>query len=123
MRGFPEIQSLYTTNGAWDLVAELGADSLSMYVNKTLKEIGEMLQERGDLRIAIEGHTDNVGDAGANQQLSERRAAAVKAYLEREFGVTGTRLEARGMGASQPAADNGTPEGRQQNRRVELVQL
>ena len=102
---------------------DTGSDVIRPESGPTLKEIGEMLQERGDLRIAIEGHTDNVGDAGANQQLSERRAAAVKAYLEREFGVTGTRLEARGMGASQPAADNGTPEGRQQNRRVELVQL
>ncbi len=87
----------------------------------TLEQIAKLLDDHGDLRLTIEGHTDSSGDAAANQQLSQRRAEAVKRALVEEHGVAGDRLEARGMGASVPAADNATPEGRQQNRRVELV--
>lgn len=102
---------------------DTGSERIRPESAPTLKQIGQLLQEHPDLRLVIEGHTDNVGDAGANQQLSELRAAAVKAYLEREYQVAGSRLESRGLGASNPAADNGTSEGRQQNRRVELVRL
>lgn len=89
----------------------------------TLKEIGTMLQQHGDLRIAIEGHTDDVGDDASNQTLSEERAAAVKAYLVETFGIDTARLQTAGFGESRPAAPNDSPEARQQNRRVELVRL
>ncbi len=87
----------------------------------TLEQIAKMLKEHDALRLTIEGHTDSSGNAAANQELSARRAEAVKRALVDEHGIAGDRLEARGLGASVPAADNGTPEGRQQNRRVELV--
>jgi outer membrane protein OmpA-like peptidoglycan-associated protein len=87
----------------------------------TLKEIAAMLNAHPELRLTIEGHTDNVGNAGANQALSEARAAAVKAALVERHGVAADRLEARGFGASKPAQPNGTAEGRAANRRVELV--
>jgi outer membrane protein OmpA-like peptidoglycan-associated protein len=89
----------------------------------TLKEIGDMLAAHPELRLAIEGHTDSDGDDTYNQDLSERRAAAVKAYLVASHGVDAGRLQTAGFGESKPAADNGTPEGKQQNRRVELVRL
>ncbi len=89
----------------------------------TLEEIGRMLADHPDLRIAIEGHTDSDGDDAFNQDLSERRAAAVKAYLVERFAVEGARLEASGFGETQPVGDNATAEGKQQNRRVELVRL
>lgn len=82
-----------------------------------------MMKAHPDLRIRIEGHTDNVGNAAFNQTLSEKRAAAVKAFLEKEYGIKGDRLEAQGFGDTRPVASNDTPEGRQSNRRVELVKL
>jgi OmpA-OmpF porin, OOP family len=89
----------------------------------TLKEIGEMLREHPQLRLVIEGHTDNVGQVAANQTLSEERAAAVREHLMTAYGIEAGRLEARGFGASRPAASNDAAEGRQANRRVELVRL
>jgi len=87
----------------------------------TLTLIARMLEEHPELKLTIEGHTDDVGDDAANLRLSERRAAAVKAALERQHRIAGDRLQARGIGEAKPAASNDTPEGRQQNRRVELV--
>lgn len=89
----------------------------------TLAEIGAMLRDHPELRIAIEGHTDSDGDDAFNKTLSEQRAAAVKAHLTSAFGIDATRLEAAGYGESRPVGDNATPEGKQQNRRVELVRL
>lgn len=102
---------------------DTGSDRIKPESAPTLRQIGDMLRQHGELRLKIEGHTDNVGSAEANMQLSQRRAASVKAYLEREFGIDGGRLEAAGLGATVPAASNDTQEGRQQNRRVELVRL
>lgn len=82
-----------------------------------------MMKAHPDLRLLIEGHTDSVGNAASNQTLSEKRAAAVKAFLEKEYGIAGDRLEAQGFGDTRPVASNDTPEGRQSNRRVELVKL
>lgn len=89
----------------------------------TLEEIGTMLQEHPDLSIRIEGHTDADGDDTFNQELSERRAAAVRQFLIDRHGIEEARLEAVGFGESQPVGDNDTPEGKQQNRRVELVRM
>lgn len=82
-----------------------------------------MLKQHSDLRLSIEGHTDADGVAGYNQDLSERRAASVRQFLVEKHGIDGSRLETAGFGASKPVADNSTPEGKQQNRRVELVKL
>jgi outer membrane protein OmpA-like peptidoglycan-associated protein len=71
----------------------------------------------------IEGHTDNVGAAGSNQSLSDKRAEAVRQQLIKTYGVDESRLQAKGYGASKAATTNDTPEGRQQNRRVELVKI
>jgi outer membrane protein OmpA-like peptidoglycan-associated protein len=87
----------------------------------TLQAIGDMLQQHADLKLVIEGHTDNVGAAAANQSLSERRAAAVRQALIAAYHIDAARLTSKGYGATKPVASNDTPEGRQQNRRVELV--
>ncbi len=102
---------------------DTGSDRVRPESTPTLKEIAEMLKEHADLRIAIEGHTDNVGNAASNQTLSEKRAAAVKETLVSRFGVDASRLETKGLGATKPVAPNDTPEGRQTNRRVELVKI
>ena len=100
---------------------DTGSDVIRPESTPTLREIAAMLKEHGDLRLTIEGHTDNVGGAEANRALSEQRAAAVKAHLVASEGIDASRLETKGMGDTKPAVPNATPEGRQQNRRVELV--
>lgn len=70
--------------------------------------------------VAIEGYTDNIGSKDFNLGLSERRADAVRSFLT-AHGVDGARISTSGGGESDPIADNGTAEGRQQNRRVEVV--
>src|SRR5690606_20818156 len=87
----------------------------------TLREIGDMLTRHADLRLSIEGHTDADGDEAHNLELSKRRAAAVKTFLVDTYGIEAARLEAEGYGETRPVAPNTSPEGRQQNRRVELV--
>ena len=100
---------------------DTGSDVVRPESTPTLKEIAAMLSEHADLQLTIEGHTDNVGAAASNLSLSQKRAEAVRAVLVSQFGVDGARLTAKGLGQTVPAAPNSTPEGRQQNRRVELV--
>jgi len=87
-----------------------------------LAEVAKMLQQNRDVKVSIEGHTDNVGSAAANQTLSEKRAQAVVAWLS-SHGIEGSRLQAKGWGASKPVDDNATEDGRAKNRRVELVKI
>lgn len=100
---------------------DTGKDVIRPESTPTLKEIAAMLSEHTDLQLTIEGHTDNVGAASANLTLSQKRADAVRAALVSQYGIEGSRLTAVGRGQSAPAAPNTTAEGRQQNRRVELV--
>jgi outer membrane protein OmpA-like peptidoglycan-associated protein len=72
------------------------------------------------LHLQVEGHTDSVGSDEYNQQLSERRADAVRDYIVQQ-GISAQSIEAKGFGKTDPIASNETTEGRQQNRRVELV--
>jgi outer membrane protein OmpA-like peptidoglycan-associated protein len=102
------------------ILFDTGSDRIKPESTPTLEEIADMLTSHADLRLLIEGHTDNVGNASANKALSEQRAAAVKAYLVSR-GIDAGRIETAGLGDTKPAAPNTTPEGRQQNRRVELV--
>ena len=82
-----------------------------------------MLQAHPDLKLAVKGHTDNVGTPADNLKLSEARAKAVMAALVKEQGIDAGRLQAKGLGSTKPAAVNTTAEGRQNNRRVELVKV
>jgi OmpA-OmpF porin, OOP family len=102
---------------------DTGSDRIRPESTPTLKEIGTMLKDHPDLKLTIEGHTDNVGSPQSNQALSEKRAAAVRQFLIDSYQVDGARLAAKGVGAGKPAAGNDTAEGRQQNRRVELVRM
>jgi OOP family OmpA-OmpF porin len=90
---------------------------------KVLAEIGNLMARRPDWRLRIEGHTDNVGNAKSNQELSSKRAQSVKAWLGAKQSVKAERLETQGFGDTKPVSDNKTDEGRKRNRRVELVKL
>jgi len=85
-----------------------------------LDEAARTLKEYGDITISVDGHTDSIGSDAYNEKLSLRRANSVKDYLERQ-GVTASRMTVRGFGKTNPVASNATPEGRAQNRRVELI--
>ena len=85
-----------------------------------LNLIAQVLAEDGR-SVKVLGHTDNVGDAESNRVLSRQRAESVAAYLV-AHGVDAGKLTADGAGQEKPLADNGTPEGRQRNRRIEFVE-
>lgn len=89
----------------------------------SLKDIADVLQASPGVRIKIIGHTDNDGDGAMNLALSKKRAAAVKSFLQSNFNIDPSRMETDGMGATEPVADNNTPAGKAQNRRVEFVKL
>ncbi|WP_133469363.1 OmpA family protein [Paraglaciecola marina] len=84
-----------------------------------LENVAKVLNRYEKTKLSIEGHTDSVGDANYNTQLSIQRANSVANYLQ-GTGVATNRLQTLGMGESQPIASNDTAQGRQQNRRVEL---
>ncbi|MES2900983.1 MAG: OmpA family protein [Pseudomonadota bacterium] len=85
-------------------------------------EITELLKRDPALKLSVEGHTDNSGDAQRNNVLSQERAAAVVATLLAS-GIDKARVSAAGLGAAKPLADNASEAGRAKNRRVELVKL
>lgn len=87
---------------------------------QTLDEATEVLRQYPDIRVEVAGHTDSIGSDEYNQGLSERRSKAVYDYLVGN-GIDAGRLNSQGYGESRPIADNATREGRQRNRRVELV--
>ena len=122
-----EVDVLYdalTAKGRWatqGILFETGKAELKPESRPVLKEIASTLQKYPDLRILIEGHTDNVGSAASNKTLSDNRAAAVKAALAADFGIAGDRMTSAGLGDTKPAVPNSTPAGRAQNRRVEIV--
>jgi outer membrane protein OmpA-like peptidoglycan-associated protein len=87
---------------------------------KVLNEVKKLLDANPALRLTIEGHTDNVGNAVTNKKLSADRADAVKDWLSKA-GIAATKLATAGFGDTRKVADNATEEGRAKNRRVELV--
>ncbi len=89
--------------------------------DRTLGQVAAVLARHADWTLAVEGHTDSVGTAAANQTLSQRRVEAVRARLAERHGVDTRRWTATGHGATKPRESNATIEGRARNRRVELA--
>jgi OOP family OmpA-OmpF porin len=105
------------------ILFDSGSDKIKGESYKTLADIGALLTENPTLRLSIEGHTDSDGADDYNMDLSKRRAAAVREYLITNYKIAGDRLESKGWGESKPIDTNDTPEGKANNRRVELVKL
>jgi OOP family OmpA-OmpF porin len=99
---------------------ETGKSDIKAESQPTIEQIVEMLKQNPDLKISIEGHTDNVGSDKSNQTLSENRAKSVMDALIAK-GIDKSRLSSKGWGSSKPIADNNTEEGKAKNRRVEIV--
>src|SRR5216683_560206 len=103
-----------------DVLFKTGRFELLPGARERLAKISGIVLAYPSLHLQVEGHTDSVGSDEYNQQLSEKRASAVRDYLVQQ-GIGAESIEARGLGKTEPVATNDTPEGRQQNRRVELV--
>lgn len=129
-----EIAAMAQVVSASELLNELNKNGfIALYINfdtgkaelkqdgiATVKEIAAMMKANPGLKLSVEGHTDNVGDAASNKKLSEARAKSVTAAIT-AGGVDASRLSAVGFGQEKPVADNRTEDGRAKNRRVELV--
>jgi OmpA-OmpF porin, OOP family len=123
--GGKDIKSALGTDGkivTHGILFDTGKDVLKAESLPTLKMILGLLNGDPGLKFSIEGHTDSQGSKEINQPLSERRAAAVRAWLAGK-GIDEARLKTAGFGDSQPIDTNGTPEGRANNRRVEFVKF
>lgn len=103
-----------------DLLFAVDSASVRPDLTSDLRTVASSLLKYPNSRIEVIGHTDNTGSAAYNQDLSQRRAVSVASVL-RESGVPGARVAAYGRGEDQPIASNLTPEGRAQNRRVEII--
>ena len=103
-----------------DVLFDTGSYTLKPGAREKLAKISGIVLAHPGLSLQIEGHTDSVGGDEFNQQLSERRADSVRDFLA-EQGAAPSSITAHGFGKTQPVASNDTAEGRQRNRRVELV--
>jgi len=103
-----------------DVLFKSGSFELLAGARERLAKVSGIVLAYPSLKLSVEGHTDSVGSDEYNQQLSEKRAQSVREYLIQQ-GIAGDSIVATGFGKTSPVASNDTPEGRQQNRRVELV--
>jgi len=105
---------------SYSIEFETGSANIKTGSYQLLNEIFESAVVAEGLKIGVYGHTDNSGSDAVNTPLSEQRADAVKAYLQKK-GLPSNRIEAKGFGSSKPIADNATAVGKSKNRRVEIV--
>ena len=102
------------------LLFDFDSSTLRTASRTDLTNLANTLTDMSDTELMIAGHTDSVGSDDYNMKLSERRAQAAASYLMSR-GVSGSRINVKGLGESEPVASNDTAAGRQQNRRVELI--
>jgi outer membrane protein OmpA-like peptidoglycan-associated protein len=107
----------------WNIEFETGQATLTPVGERNMFQIKDDLAIAGALFVTVNGHTDNVGSRAANVDLSERRAAAIKDWLQRKApsNFPDSRFRIHAYGDTRPIASNGTAEGRAKNRRVEIV--
>ncbi len=103
-----------------DVLFEFNQADLIAGATRNLAPLVKALESDPEQTVIVEGHTDNIGSKGYNLSLSEKRAESVKAYLTSQ-GIDGSRISTEGLGFEFPVATNNSNEGRQQNRRVEII--
>jgi outer membrane protein OmpA-like peptidoglycan-associated protein len=103
-----------------DVLFDTGKSDLRSQAREALARLSGIVLNYPSLHLTVEGHTDSTGSAEFNQSLSEKRADAVRDYLMSQ-GLDAGSLSAQGLGTENPVADNSTSEGRQKNRRVEII--
>ncbi|HEY8188234.1 MAG TPA: OmpA family protein [Pyrinomonadaceae bacterium] len=130
-----KVQDLQVKETGQEIRIELAADVLFDFdkadlrpaAQKTLHQAADIIKEKAKGTVRIEGHTDSKGNDAYNQKLSERRAAAVKAWFINKEGLGNQQFTTQGFGAKKPVASNtkpdgsDDPDGRQKNRRVEII--
>jgi outer membrane protein OmpA-like peptidoglycan-associated protein len=129
------VQDLQVKESDTEIRIELAADVLFDFdkadilpkAQEALKQAARIIREKGKGTVRVEGHTDAKGSDAYNQKLSDRRAAAVKAWFTNKEGISNVQFSTSGFGAKQPKAPNkkpdgsDDPDGRQKNRRVEII--
>jgi choice-of-anchor C domain-containing protein len=103
-----------------EILFDTGESTLRPAARAALEQLAALIRDHPDLPIEIEGHTDSVGTVAYNEKLSRNRAESVKRWLVANGAVPENRMTSKGFGPTMPAASNGTAEGRQRNRRVEV---
>ena len=112
---------------AADVLFDFDKADLRSDARNALKQVGDIVREKARGTVRIEGHTDSKGGDAYNQKLSERRANSVRDWLVKNEGLKNVRFSTTGFGAKKPSVSNtrpdgsDDPEGRQKNRRVEIV--
>ena len=109
-----------STNG---ILFDSGSATIQPQSYGIIRQISQVLMQDNSIRLNIIGHTDSDGNDGTNMQLSQARAEAVKNALITIYKISGDRLESEGKGESEPVSDNGSADGKAQNRRVEFVKM
>ena len=104
-----------------DIEFQVGSVEISSTYFDQLKRVADLMKVSPNRSAVIEGHTDSMGSATGNLQLSQRRAESVRQNLIDHFGIAQERLVAKGFGETRPIASNETPEGRRKNRRVTVI--
>jgi OOP family OmpA-OmpF porin len=120
----PDFSQVLNASGRYvshGILFDTNSDRLKPESAAAIQTVAKGLDTNPALKLLIEGHTDSVGNAAANLDLSKRRAEAVKTVLVSQFSVDASRLTTNGLGATKPIDFNDTPQGRAQNRRVEFV--
>jgi outer membrane protein OmpA-like peptidoglycan-associated protein len=112
---------------AADVLFDFNKSNILPKAQEALKQAADVIRQKAKGTVRIEGHTDSVGSDAYNQRLSERRAESVKTWFVREEGLGSVSFTTQGFGAAKPVAPNrksdgsDDPEGRQKNRRVEII--
>jgi OOP family OmpA-OmpF porin len=123
MKKAPEVEQKILEKGRVKLNVEFdtGKSIVKPMYYDEIRKVADEMKKNPELKVVIEGHTDNVGGERYNLNLSQKRAEAIKNVMVTKFNIESSRLTAKGFGYSKPVASNSTKEGREKNRRVEAA--